>query len=215
MIANRDFYFKEYADPRAEFERAGLEVRVAAGTLQTCHPHPESGQGELNGDVMPDLTIAEANASHYSTIVFVGGWGASSYQYAYPGVYSDAHYRGTPEIKQAVNALINDFVQHGKLVNAVSHGVTILAWARVNGHSPLEGKRVCSWADASPEGTIGTSTSRWHIEQNGATMVPSRSIGDISTATDDVIVDGNIITGENYDSAREFGRVVASRLLGN
>lgn len=49
--------------------------------------------------------------------------------------------------------------------SAVCHGVTVLAWARVDGVSP------------SADGSGGT------------------------TVADDVIVDGRIITAENYDSA--------------
>ncbi len=44
---------------------------------------------------MPDIAIAEANASQYSAIVFVGGWGATQYQFAFPGTYANAAYNAT------------------------------------------------------------------------------------------------------------------------
>ncbi len=44
--------------------------------------------------------------------------------------------------KQIVNNLINDFLDQDKHVAAICHGVTVLAWARVDGVSPLAGKQV-------------------------------------------------------------------------
>ncbi|MBI5761663.1 MAG: hypothetical protein HZA46_24400 [Planctomycetales bacterium] len=43
-------------------------------------------------------------------------------------------------------------------------------------------------------------------------MLASRSVGNTSTDTDDVLVSGRIITAENYNSARQFGRVIATEL---
>jgi putative intracellular protease/amidase len=92
----------------------------------------------------------------------------------------------------------------------------------VDGVSPLAGKTVSAYALSAPgfvdaSGSASTTTqqtTRWHVEANGATMVPSRSVGDPYITADDVIVDGRIITAENYDSARFFGRTVAAAVLG-
>src|SRR5262245_7633666 len=85
LLANHDFYYRDYSDPRQELERAGLRVEVAAADLTPCAPHWNTGQGADGGFVTPDLTVAEADAAHYAAIVIVGGWGASSYQYAFTG----------------------------------------------------------------------------------------------------------------------------------
>ena len=55
--------------------------------------------------------------------------------------------------------------------------------------------------------------TRDQIEANGARQVSSGSIGDPTTVEDDVIVDGNIITAENYDSAYAFGAVLAEQVI--
>jgi putative intracellular protease/amidase len=213
VIANQDFYYQEYADTRASLEAAGLRVEVAAGTRTLATPHANSGQGSGSGTVMPDLRIADARAANYSTVVFVGGWGSSAYQYAFTGTYSNLAYRGDAATKQAVNQLITDFVLQDKYITAICHGVTVLGWARVNGVSPLAGRRVSAYAGGAPPSSIPAAVStRWHIEQNGATMVASRSIGDPTTAVDDVLVDGKLITAENYDSARQYGRTIADYL---
>jgi putative intracellular protease/amidase len=216
VIANQDFYYQEYAHTREELEAAGLQVEVAAAATTIAVPHPNSGQGQSSGAVMPDLAVTDADASSYSAIVFVGGWGSSMYQYAFAGTYVNPAYNGAPETEAAVNRLINDFAAQDKYVTAICHGVSVLAWARVDGVSPIEGKTVSAYALGSPSWQGNTQypdTTRWHIETNGATMVPSRSIGDPATAADDVMIDGRIITAENYDTARMFGRTIAERLL--
>ena len=213
VIANRDFYYQEYADPRAQFEAAGIPVVVAAGRRELSTPHANSGQGSSSGEVMPDLALSDVNASNYSAIVFVGGWGASSYQYAFNGTYSNSAYNGTVAIRDRVNQLINDFVAQEKLVTALCHGVSILAWARVNGQSLIAGRTVSTYGGQSPASNIAEAQlSRWHSDVNGATVFTNGSVGNTGTTTDDVVVDGRIITAENFDSARQFGITIANRL---
>lgn len=213
VIANNDFYYQEYADPRAQFEANGIRVVVAAGRRELSTPHANSGQGSSSGQVMPDITLADANASNYSAIVFVGGWGASQYQYAFTGTYNNAAYNGTTAIRARVNQLINDFVAQGKYVTAICHGVSVLAWARVNGQSLLQGHTVSVYGGTSPASNVAAAQlSRWHSDVNGATVFTNGQVGNPTTRTDDVIVDGRIITAENFDAARQFGITIANRL---
>lgn len=213
VIANNDFYYQEYADPRAQLEAAGVPVVVAAGRRELSTPHANSGQGSSSGQVMPDIALSDVNAANYSAIVFVGGWGASQYQFAFTGTYQNAAYNSTTAIRERVNQLINDFVSQQKLVTALCHGVSVLAWARVNGQSLLQGRSVSTYGGSSPESDVaGAQLSRWHSSINGATVFTNGVIGNTSTATDDVIVDGRIITAENYDSARQFGITLANRI---
>ena len=100
-------------------------------------PHPNSGQGSGSGIVTPELRLDAVHVDNYSAVVFVGGWGSSMYQYAFPGDYNDNLYDGNAATKTRVNNLINEFVAQDKYVTAVCHGTTVLAWARVNGVSPL------------------------------------------------------------------------------
>jgi len=213
VIANQDFYYREYSETRAPLVSAGIPVVVAAALRQNCYPHPGSGEGADGGAVMPHLELAAVNASNYSAIVFVGGWGASSYQYAFNGTYSNAAYNGAAATRSKVNTLINDFIDQDKYVTAICHGVSVLAWARVDGASPIQGRNVAGYHGASPQSNIaGSTTSEWHIQQNGGVLLPSGSIGNAATVADDVWVDGRIITAENYDSATQFGRVLAQQL---
>lgn len=239
VIANQDFYYQEYSDTRRSLEASGLKVTVAAAALSRCLPAPGTGQtAGSDGSLWPDLALSTAKAGDYSAIVFVGGWGSSMYQYAYndpnfdgtiDSYYANSSYNGddnladgkVSEPKAAVNHLINDFVSQDKYVCALGHGVTVLAWARVDGVSPLRGNKVAATTAGSPATYY---LGRWYGDQelsvfnqvvaNGGFASPySGQYGDTTTAADDVIVDGRIITAENHDSAALLGRVVASQVL--
>lgn len=57
VIANYDFFYREYSEPRAAMERAGINVTVAAGRKERCTPHSGSGEGADRGVVQPDIAI--------------------------------------------------------------------------------------------------------------------------------------------------------------
>lgn len=210
VIANHHFFYREYSEPRAEFERAGFRVTVAAGRRAPCRPHSGSGEGGDGGVVQPDIALSQVRAANYDAILFSGGWGASAYQYAFNGRYNDAAYNGDRATKAEVNRIIGEFIAQDKYVAALCNAVSVLAWARVNGRSPLQGKRVCAPVRQAAAGIYNgrpaQPSCRWHPEANGAIMSPPGVIGRPGTAIDDVLVDGKIITGEDDISAREMGR---------
>lgn len=216
VIANDGFFYREYADPREELERAGFAVEVAAGRKAPCRPHDHSGQGGSDGIVHPDLAIADADPNRYRAILFSGGWGSSMYQYAFQGSYNNRAYNGDRPTKEATNRLINAFVEQDKYVCALCHGVSVLAWSRVNGRSLLAGRRATGPTRQGPAGIYNwrqaQPSSRWGSEQNGARMVAPNSVGNPGTAADDIVIDGKIMTGQDDISAREMGRQLAKQL---
>ena len=216
VIANDGFFYREYADPREELEKAGFTVEVAAGLSSACRPHENSGQGNANGNVQPDFTLAKVDPDRYVAILFSGGWGSSMYQYAFQGSYDNKAYDGTREIKETANRLINKFVEQDKYVAALCHGVSVLAWSRVDGRSLLQGKRATGPTRQGPSGIYNGQRaqppSRWNAETNGAKLVAPGSVGNPRTAADDVVIDGKILTGEDDISAREMGRQLAIQL---
>ncbi len=218
VIADRqDFYYQEYNDTRIGLEQSGVAFQVAATTTNPSAPHPGTGQGTSSGIVTPNIALANVNPDNYSAIAFVGGWGASMYQYAFPGDYQNNAYDGSPATKTVVNNLINEFLADDKPVAAICHGVTVLAWARVDGVSPLAGKQVSAPFIGSPA-VFYNNQSYGHYQLMQAPQVTanggipnqvSGQYGNPNTVADDVVVDGRIITAENYDSALEFGRTLA------
>jgi putative intracellular protease/amidase len=217
VIANQDFHYAEYAAVRASLEAWKLPVTVAAGETRPAQP-----QGLGAGlPVQPDLALTQARAGDYSAIVFVGGWGASSYQYAFSGTYHNSAYRAQRSVTQEVNRLINDFIASDKPVAALDHAVTVLAWARVDGVSPLRGRVVVGPAAGAPGHRTttgifadGEKSMRGQIEANGALMLNASAMGDPLSASDDVWVDGLVITAENFAAAGRFAEVVAQRVAG-
>lgn len=219
VIADQqDFYYQEYNDTRNSIVAAGVDVQVAATTAAPSTPHWNSGQDiGHDGVVVPDLTLASVNASEYSAIVFVGGWGSSMYQYAFPGTYQNALYNGDLATRQVVNDLINEFDSSEKYLGFICHATAIGAWSRVNGTSILAGRQVSVPYVGSPaviyNGVWYGNTQLGQYEQavtNGAIPnTASGQYGDPTTATDDVVVDGRIITAENWDSAAMFGTTIA------
>jgi len=223
VIADQqDFYYQEYGQTRQAIEAEGVSVQVAATSMATSYSHPGTGEPEgSNGAVVPDLTLADVDPDNYSAIVFVGGWGSSMYQYAFDGDYLNNHYDGDLATKQIVNDLINEFVADDKYITGICHGTTVLAWARVDGVSPLNGKVVSVPYIGSPAVNYnGYDYGNYELGQyeqavaNGAIANTSPGqYGVAGTASDDVVVDGRVITAENYDSALEFGRIVAEQVI--
>lgn len=245
VIADQqDFYFQEYNDTRIALASQGVDTVVAATTTNTSFAHPQSGQGDANplGAVTPDIALRNVEADNYSAIVFVGGWGSSMYQYAYndpnlDGVadnfYWNSHYNGDTDLndgvmasqKVVVNNLINEFLADDKPVAAICHGVTVLAWARVDGVSPLAGKKVSVPHTVGSPGQFYDGAERVYpyrsgqydqvVANGGIANTVSGQYGRPDTASDDVVVDGRIITGENYDSSTTFGLTIAREVLAN
>lgn len=215
VIANQDFWYADYALPRQALEAQGIQVSVAAATLATAFPHAHSGEGADGGAVQPDLSLMEAQADDYDAILFVGGWGASAYQFAFDGQYQNPHYNGSQALRNHTNDLIQDFVQQDKYVSALCHGVTVLAWARIGGASLLAGRQVTGWNGAAPQtqGNTHPTQARAHIENNGAQMLASGAVGDPQTVSDDVIISGRIITAQDYRSGTQLGQTLAQQLL--
>lgn len=220
VIADRqDFYYREYSETRQSLENAGLTVQVAASSTLPSYPHPGSGQAPgTSGEVVPDLTLNQVRSADYSALVFIGGWGSSMYQSsAFPGDYAFDHYDGNAAVKTVVNQLINEFHAADKHLGFICHAVTVAAWARVNGTSLVAGRTVSVPHIGSPAVLYN---NRWYdyfalgqyeqiVANGGIANSRSGQYGNPGTAADDVVVDGRLITAENFDSAAFFGTVIA------
>ena len=142
------------------------------------------------------------------------------YQYNFPGDYVNDAYDGDIATKQVVNNLINEFLADDKYVAAICHATTILAWSDVGGASALNGKQVSVPYIGSPavnyQGVDYGYYALGQYEQavaNGAIAnTASGQYGDPDTVADDVVIDGLIITAENYDAALQFGLKVAQQV---
>jgi protease I len=72
VIAFEGFRDEEYLVPREAFEQAGVGVTVCSSSLGTA-------RGKLGARVAVDVRLAEAGASGYDAVMFVGGPGSKGY----------------------------------------------------------------------------------------------------------------------------------------
>lgn len=219
VVAHKDFYFQEYNDPKQSLAARSIKV-VVASQRDTCVPHPNTGQGSSDGVIKSDVLLKDVKADDYSAIVFVGGWGASMYQPAFTGKYDNGEYNSPPEVKTKVNELVTQFTKSDKYVGGICHGVTVLAYCRVEGNSLIKGRKMSGPAIGGPACTVNGKhvndlevKSQQHIEQNGGVFVPINSVGDPKSPHDDVTVDGKLITAQDNNSAKRFGEILADLLV--
>lgn len=223
VLADHHFYYQEYADPRRALEERGLQVRVANGAGGPSVPHPDTGQPAGDpGTLDADLRLADVVPAQFSALVLVGGWGASRYYYAFPGDADDPAYDRVSEHAAALNNLINAFLDLGRPVMGVCNGVNVLAWARREGNSPLQGLTVSAPYLASMpmtyEGTHyggGDPAFAFHgfVTDNGGTVRPQNSVGDPDSNADDVSETGLILTVQDNFAAYAGGIRLAERIL--
>lgn len=222
VIAPVDFYYQEYADPRQALEEAGLEVKVASTHTDPAVPHLPSWEvAPTVSSVTADLTLDQVDPANYSALVIAGGWGATTYFYAFDGDPVNSNYDPSPA-KVRMNALINGFLAGKKPILAVCNGVNVLSWARVTGtsDSPLKGKHVSAPHQSVPamtyKGVEYGSDSGLLMPQfaldNGAVVAAKNSIGDVASNRDDVSIDGLILTAQDNFAAYAGGKALARAL---
>lgn len=72
MFVNEGFQPDEYFVPRAEFEKAGFEVKVATRYKQATNPSRNYPQQTIT----PDYAFSEVDLEKFDAITFTGGQGA-------------------------------------------------------------------------------------------------------------------------------------------
>lgn len=239
LADQQHFFYREYNDTRNSILAEGIDVVVAATTTNPSTAHGNSGQGAGSGVVVPEVALANVDADDYSAIAFVGGWGSSMYQYAFndpnlngttDNYYQNGFYNGDNNLndgamastKVVVNNLINEFLADDKYVAGICHGTTVLAWSRVDGVSPINGRQVAvPIKDGSPQMFFngdwyanGYVNGQYdHAVANGAMPnTANGQWGNPGITTDDVVVDGKIITGGDDFAAAYFGTVIAEQI---
>ena len=70
IIAQHGFRDEELMVPKEVFEKAGMQVRVASRTRTKA-------SGSRGAQIMPDLSVHEANPEYFDAIVVVGGPGSA------------------------------------------------------------------------------------------------------------------------------------------
>ena len=202
------YEFSEIADPYFEFLNQGFTIDFASisGGVPPEHgydpTHPNSkkfressGFKRLNFSHKLDSVDVEA----YDAIFFPGGLGPM------------VDMANNPKVKK----IIKDFYEQGKIIGAVCHGPVALLDVRLsNGKKLLEGKKVTSFTESEEKkegntlGEIIPFVLEESIREEG---------GDFSgnpPYTSCVMVDDNVVTGQNPASAAGVANKMAEMLMG-
>ena len=201
------FNLAEVTHPLEKLQTAGIRVEFAS---------PKGGAAPLDGlEDMKDPVIArywadadfrdaiantlcidDVDSSRYSAVFFAGGHGT---MWDFPDSV------GAQKIIREIDAA-------GGIVSAVCHGPAALVNARrADGSLLVVGKRVAAFTDAEEEEVQSTHIVPFLL----ATTLNERGAHHQAAVnwTDNVVVDGRLMTGQNPQSAAHLGVVLRDALL--
>ncbi len=199
------YYLSEVTHPLAELEKAGIAVEFAS--IAGGEP-PVDGldmDDPLNARYWNDdkfrvairqtQRLADIDASRYSGIFFAGGHGT---MWDFPD-------------SPAVQQVTRDIYEADGVVGAVCHGPSALVNIKLSdGRYLVEGKRVAAFTDDEERAVKLENTVPFllasTLEQRGAHHQPAQSW------TEQVVIDGRLITGQNPQSANGVGAALRKAL---
>ncbi len=199
-------WLHELAVPYYVFKEEGCAVTLASpkGGLVPLDPKSESiiaansatkrfmKDPEAMSMLKHSNSLSTVTEKDYDILLLAGGHGAMW----------DFHYNNNLKI------LVEDFNQHGKLISAVSHGAAALLGSRnLSGDPLLSGRQVTGFSN-SEEHASGLDSIVPFLLESSLT-----ALGANYTKRPDflshLVIDGNIITGQNAASSLE----VAMKLI--
>ena len=197
-------WFEEFAAPYTLFKQAGYGVAVAspAGgdtpidprSLEAYEATPENEAAKAALQQLPGLTEG-FTADDYDAVFFPGGHGTMF---------------DLPDNPQ-VQRLIKEFQVRNKVIAAVCHGPACLVNVALSNGEPLvRGRRVAAFTDSEERAVELDQAMPFLLEsrlrQQGAEVVTAQDW------QDHVVVDGNLVTGQNPQSSASAARAVLELL---
>ena len=123
VVAQNGYQPIEYANTRAELEKAGISVSVAS-------PNGGTATASDGSSIETDLSIKDADIDDFDALVIIGGPGARESLSALP----------------ELDKLIKSAYEKGKIIAAICISPTILAEAGI-----LKGKKATVWSATGNE----------------------------------------------------------------
>lgn len=200
------FFLSEVTHPLAVFEAAGIPVEYAS--IQGGHP-PVDGldlDDATNARYWNDPAFREAisntrrlseiEVQRYSAIFFAGGHGAV---WDFPD-------------SPAVRTKTRQFHEQGKVVAAVCHGPAALVNVTLaDGRHLVAGKRVAAFTDDEERAVELDQVVPFLL---ASTLIARGALHQPAPDwTSQVVVDGNLVTGQNPQSATGVGEAVRDLVL--
>lgn len=203
------FWMEELATPYYEFHKAGHSVSVASPKGGEAKPDPKSLQDESQTEatrrfqndpqaleaIKNTAALSSVQAEDYDAIVFPGGHGPMF------DLASD----------KAAGELASKFYEGGKVVAAFCHGPAALITAVDKDGKPLvAGKRVTGFSNEEERGVGMTDKVPFLLEDKLRKLGGEYSAAEPSHPH--VVVEGNLITGQNPASAGEMAKAILKAL---
>ena len=195
-------WLEEFAVPYIEFTNAGYEITVASplGGKSPLDPNslveeiPAAWQA-LTGILETTEKLSDAAKGEYQALVIPGGHG--------------------PMFDLATDELLarslKDFMEKNKLIGAVCHGPAALVRAVLaDGTSILAGKKVTGFSNEEEVTVQLDKLVPFLLEDQLKKLGASYSKKDMWQEY--VVVDGNLITGQNPQSSTLFAKTIVKEL---
>ena len=202
------FWLSELLHPIDQFEKAGLAYEVVSikggePPIDKISLHADDAicntflnNEEFMAKLKNTRCIDEVKAADYSAIFFAGGHGP---MWDFPN-------------NATIHKLVRELYENGDLVSAVCHGPCALVNVQLSNLDYLiKDKNMTSFTNGEEVESQSTEIVPFALE----TSITNHHAKFYTTPnwSDNVIVDGNLITGQNPYSAASLGETVARMLI--
>lgn len=203
------FWLEEFAAPYYVFKDAGASVTLCSikggqppidptsedETWQTAATRRFSDDERLLNELRETQPIASISADDYDAVFFPGGHGP---MWDMPD---------NPDVSRVIETLYNA----EKPVAAVCHGVAALIGAKTPDQKPLvAGKQLCCFSNREEE-AVGLVNSVPFLLQNRLESLGAK-IRNAQDFSNNVVQDGNLLTGQNPQSSKACAELLMEAL---
>ncbi len=199
------YYLSEVTHPFYALQDAGIHVDIASikGGRAPMDENSRDLKDVMNKRFLDEnakflentLELSQLSAKNYKAILFAGGHGT---MWDFPN-------------NEAVNSISKEIYENGGVVSAVCHGPAALLGIRLsNGQLLIEGKNVTGFTNQEEIAAQLEKVVPFALETE-LVKVGAHFSGKENWASN-VVVDGQLITGQNPASAHEVGVAVAQQL---
>lgn len=190
-------WLEEYAVPYMKFKKEGFEVIVTTidGGVVPIDPASLEGAKPEWKEAMDELKharkLASIDSSKYDAVYIPGGHGA---------MFDLAE-------DKLIKETLAKFSDAGKVVSAVCHGPASLVGVKLkNGKYLVEGKKLTSFTNKEEDEVAKSYKMPFMLEskliEQGASFVAKENWAD------NVVVDGNLITGQNPNASASIADAI-------
>ncbi len=194
-------WLEEYAVPYMKFKEQGFEVTVATidggvvpidpNSLEGQKPEWKEAMDALNTSVM----LKDVKSENYQAVYIPGGHGA---------MFDLAD-------DKVVKSVIAQFADNNKIVSSICHGPASLVGVKLkNGKYLVDGKKLVSFTNSEEDEVNKSKLMPFMLESK---LVEQGAIFQAKANwADNVVVDGNLITGQNPSGSASIAEAIVEKL---